>query len=325
MRLLFELSGEEVQLARLEVLASIEALGGAHEVEDEYGGLLVLRSEIEPTRIGKRIALCHFVDEVLGQGTIEELKSLVTRMPPLGGSFALRKRRIGRREGNAEEVASILGGKNRVDLDNPDFTIRLIISRKNYLCLQRYAVDRKGFEKRKVENRPFFYPISIHPKFARVLVNLSRVKEGDRLLDPFCGTGGILIEAGLVKARIIGNDVKKEMVRGCAENLNHYGLEGELLQCDVSEIENEIEEVDAIATDPPYGRSTTTLGEGIPSLYERTFSSLSRILKKGGYLSMILPSKELIMKRVSGLELKECYPSRIHRSLTRYFCTFRRS
>ncbi len=42
------------------------------------------------------------------------------------------------------------------------------------------------------------------PKLARCMVNLTGVKENDLVLDPFCGTGGILIEAGIMGARVIG-------------------------------------------------------------------------------------------------------------------------
>ena len=38
------------------------------------------------------------------------------------------------------------------------------------------------------------------------------MKQGQTLLDPFCGFGTILHEAGLQGIKIIGNDIEKEMI-----------------------------------------------------------------------------------------------------------------
>ena len=90
------------------------------------------------------------------------------------------------------------------------------------------------------------------------------------------------------------------------------------------EIGNLVSHVDAIATDPPYGKSATTNREDVKSLYERAFQSFSDVLKKGGYLSIVLPDSELIEMGKGYFELKECHPHRVHRSLTRNFCVFRK-
>ena len=80
--------------------------------------------------------------------------------------------------------------------------------------MKKTEIDRTCFEERKVQHRPFFSPISLHPKLARVLVNISAIKRDETLLDPFCGTGGILIEAGLIGAKVIGSDIEEKMIEG---------------------------------------------------------------------------------------------------------------
>ena len=96
-----------------------------------------------------------------------------------------------------------------VVLDHPDSEIRgMITDDKVYVGIKQVEIPRKNFETRKVQNRPFFSPISLHPKVARALVNLSEVEKNETLLDPFCGTGGILLEAGLIGANVIGNDIQ---------------------------------------------------------------------------------------------------------------------
>ena len=88
------------------------------------------------------------------------------------------------------------------------------------------------------------------PKLARCMANLARVKEGDTVLDPFCGTGGILIEAGLIGCKVIGCDIDWKMKKGTATNLEYAGItDYKTHVVDVRELEM-YEEVDAVVTDP---------------------------------------------------------------------------
>ena len=54
---------------------------------------------------------------------------------------------------------------------------------------------RQDWVIRRPRARPFFHPAAIFPKLSRALVNLSRVGAGEVFLDPFCGTGSLLLEA----------------------------------------------------------------------------------------------------------------------------------
>ena len=119
-----------------------------------------------------------------------------------------------------------------------------------------------------MQHRPFFSPISLHPKLARALVNLSSIKKGETLLDPFCGTGGIIIEAGLIGAKILGSDIEKKMIEGCKKTLEFYRIkEYELFCSDIGDIHKFVKNsVDAVVTDLPYGKSTTTKGEELSHL-----------------------------------------------------------
>lgn len=96
------------------------------------------------------------------------------------------------------------------------------------------------------------------PVLARVLVNLSALKPGESIIDPFCGTGGILIEAGLCGISVNGFDMQKEMVKGCKKNLEEYGIINyNITDKKISKIsETELNSYNAIVTDLPYGKSS---------------------------------------------------------------------
>lgn len=329
MRLLFELSGEHETLPRAEVLACIEAEGCDFQILEEEDRVLVLETEAVPERLGERIGLAHYVDEHLVSGDMSELEEAARSLRSLKGSIALRRKDLRprpERDGGQEaleRIGGVLSKTYRVDLERPDNEIRLILGKKNHLALKRVAIDRSSFDGRKVDKRPFFSPISLHPRFARALVNLARASEGATFLDPFCGTGGILIEAGMIGAKLVGGDIKKDMIEGCRENLLNYHLSSVLFQSDVGEIGDKVDEVSSIATDPPYGRSSTTMREEPDSLYVRAFESLSGVLQSGGYLAIVLPNRESVDLGKEFFHLEETFEQKVHRSLNRYYCIFK--
>lgn len=59
------------------------------------------------------------------------------------------------------------------------------------------------------------YPARLHPATARVLVELvaSKMREGEALLDPFCGSGTTLVEARFLGAPAVGVDLNPLAVR----------------------------------------------------------------------------------------------------------------
>jgi tRNA (guanine10-N2)-dimethyltransferase len=324
MRLLVELSGEQPALARAEALSAIEASGKACKVLIAEDRLLAVESDVDPAWLGGRLGLANCVDELLGWGSLEEAMAASKSLELGDRTFRVRVNSL---KGchNKLEIERKIGDlvAAPVDLTNPNEEVRLIEGEQHYLGRRLAAIDRRAFEKRKVTERSFFFPISLHPRLARVLVNLSRVPEGGTILDPFCGTGGILLEAGLAGARLVGGDVREDMVAGSLRVLSEFGLAANLHVGDVAEIARRFEDVDAVAMDPPYGRATTTKGEALPSLYRRAFEATAEAVRPGGYLAAILPSSVPI-PRVEGLDFVERYDLRVHRSLTRAFVVTRR-
>ena len=157
------------------------------------------------------------------------------------------------------------------------------------------------------------------------MVNLSSIKKNDVLLDPFCGTGGILIEAGLIGIKVVGSDIEDKMVKGCRENLDFYNIKNcELFSSDIGNISSHISKVDAVVTDLPYGKSTTTKGEDICKLYERSFKSISHVLRKGSRAVIGLSNKDMLSLGDQYLSLIEKHDFRAHSSLTRFFAVYQK-
>jgi tRNA G10 N-methylase Trm11 len=58
------------------------------------------------------------------------------------------------------------------------------------------------------------------PKLAQTMLNLAQAQAGERILDPFCGTGVVLQEAALLDCEVYGTDLQDRMVDYSQANLN---------------------------------------------------------------------------------------------------------
>ena len=326
-KLLLELSLECESLARAEALSAAAALGGKPRIIGEDDGVLMLETAAEPSSLASRLGLCHYVSELLASCDRDDIDSCV-RDIDVPGPIRVRSTKVGETSadlaGTSRRVGTILGESKGVDLHHPASDIRIVFSKKAHVGRMIGAIDRPSFEKRKNRYMPYIYPASLHPKYARALVNLTQVPSGGRLLDPFCGTGAIVAEASLIGLHAIGTDLSDRMIEGSSKNLKHVGVDAELRICDVSDIHRALGRVRGIATDPPYGKSTSTNGEGIPALYARSFKAFSEVLDKGSRAAVVVPDKKLL-EGADGFELVESHGLWVHRSLTRHFCVLSRA
>lgn len=344
MALMFELSGEHPDMPAAEVLGALEAEGIGIASTIQGPGVLVVEGDdvgpgIAPVlaarlAMTKRISDFHFVcdmEEILNKG-----KGIALH----GDTFCIRAKGVqglvsGRDSKKVEkELGAVLSAGARVDLESPDQIVQVVLSDLAYVGSVFEEVDIGQFEARRPQKRPFFSPISLHPKLARASVNLARAPRGGTLLDPFCGTGGILMEAGLMGMRVVGGDLEEKMVQGSLTNLEHVGVKEHLLfHGDIGDLPEWLDgldqrvSIDAVATDPPYGRATRVFGEKLADIYKRTFESMARVLERGRYLAITLPEDDmagLIDVHQYGFVPAGHYPYRVHKSLTRNFRVFRR-
>ena len=253
-----------------------------------------------------------------------------------GESFAVRVRRI---KGAAPHLIGVelerkLGELilkkvkgSEVNLTAPQKTFFGILTDSRFVFgLKITEISPKPFVERRPRKRPFFHPTAMPAKLARCMVNLAQPKMGDLMLDPFCGTASILVEAWLIGCRVVGFDVQCRMVRGSLQNLLHYGAKPEgIAVADARHLP--MNKVDCIVTDPPYGRSATTLGRGTERIVEDFLSACENMLPKGRRICMASPKTIRIGKIGEELGFKhvESHFAYVHRSLTREIAVFERT
>lgn len=322
----FELSGELKDMSRAEAVRCMEAETDGFSITAEGPGYMIASFDADRMDpIADRISLTHSIGRYLGSYDPDDISGIESIELP-EGTFAIRGKRF---EGMMRDVDSqklirdigaVLSRHNDVNLKEPDNIVRMQMCDRVHLYLEERVTDTDLLEKRKVGERPFFSPISLHPKYARALINLTGVKTGGTVLDPFCGTGGIVIEAAEMGMKAIASDFDEEMVIGCQENMDFYGLElTDFDTIDIGDIGERFTDIDAICTDPPYGRSTKTGGEDIDHIYVRAGQAIPRSLKPGCRAGVVLPHP----MEFDTMDLEYMFKQKVHRSLTRHYHIFR--
>ena len=178
-----------------------------------------------------------------------------------------------------------------VDLSDPQHEVNAYVTPAGMhwgLLLDAPARGRLG--DRNPMHRPFFRSILVPRQRARCLVNLTGVQPGQRFLDPFCGTGSLLVEAALVGAVACGSDIDSVMVNGSRANLRHEDLPGRVRRIDARRLNEWGTVFDALATDIPYGRSASTHGSSVDDLFHRLLVSAGDVLRAGAYAVVMAPA-----------------------------------
>lgn len=135
------------------------------------------------------------------------------------------------------------------------------------------------------------------PKIARSMVNLLPISDtaGKVLLDPFCGSGRVLVEAAELGYSVRGADISNDQVEDTQRNLQFLGIEGEVIVQDAVHISEKFNNIDAIVTEPFLGKpnlrpdQSKYVAPGLEKLYLGALKEWQKVLKPGAYVVMVFP------------------------------------
>jgi tRNA G10 N-methylase Trm11 len=107
--------------------------------------------------------------------------------------------------------------------------------------------------------KPRNYSIALTTRLARAAANIAVPHpDGIKAIDPCCGIGTVLVEALSMGIDMVGRDINHFIVRGARENLEYFGLEGEVV---VGAIANISTHYDVAIVDMPYNLFSTITKE----------------------------------------------------------------
>ncbi len=360
----FLLSGENPELAFYEMECVLSIYLDIKEIElsinDDYRILTVsfprkvnqssIINVIE--KITNRTTMVHFCCELFFQRPhskvpqdLSELKQLFPAeiFTPLNNpkTFSVVSKRVGEPKGvfknsrTSLELSKYLGtliqqrySEKQVKLEHPEERI-IVLLNQHGVWVGKHAFQslRDEVRSRTARNRPFFHPSSMNPILQRTLINLSMVRENEWLLDPFCGSGGALLEAARFKIRCVGIEIDRRIIWGSRQNLQNDAetyLKTHLIFGDSRNLPIRANLISGIVTDPPYGTASSTQGFDLSELLLDFFQELSKIMVSGQRIVIAVPSDLHIEKPAANI-LKASFRvfyQYVHRSLTRKILVF---
>jgi len=185
-------------------------------------------------------------------------------------------------------------------------------------------------------NRPFQdSSISLSPRIARILVNLLGLSKNDTVLDPFCGTGTILIEALLLNYRVIGIEIDNKKVIGSRKNLRWVAEKTDHVESnrfnvykgDATKLKLPINSVHGIATEPillpkmlkyPDENTAREKLEEAYVVYKHSLRSMKKILKKDGRIAIVSPGIKTRNKKILNFDFTGLIEKEGFRVVNRY-------
>ena len=311
---------------------------------------------LEWTEVAVRCIGCKGVFQILGEGdTLEDCIQKVGRLSDeqilnlIQGSWSMQVKMLGRsdrlhprdRRDRVESFRDVLGVlvKRKVVLNHPDHELMLLEDCRSlesdfgagqpqpphhvYLLLKvpssTTPTVRELAELSDVKKRAFIGTTTLPADRALLMSNLGLVGTGMTVLDPFCGSGGLLLSSALLGASVVGADVDAELLsfsdapirfpnsplrpnRGVelvsyGDSFTELGLERPMLLpgLDIQSADvvpqvlqaNHGQRYDAIVTDPPYGIRESSSNMSGEQITERLCEVASQALNPLGRLVLL--------------------------------------
>ncbi len=195
-----------------------------------------------------------------------------------------------------QQLAAWIGRNSTHFRNNPHgyhMEFRVIVRRTNIQLLWKpYSppVDRFGYRVADV-------PASIDPTIAAGIVRLlPKMNEFDRVLDPFCGSGTLLIERafGGKYEELVGVDISKDAIRAAKTNAAAAGIPVRLIHTDILKA-TELNPFDLLISNMPFGHRVGSHQHNV-ELYERFFSQMGSLAKPGAVVALFTQEIELTRK-----------------------------
>jgi tRNA G10 N-methylase Trm11 len=188
-----------------------------------------------------------------------------------------------------------------------------------------FLSDVSGYQKRDFARSYQDPTTTIGPRLARVLVNLTGLKRGETLLDPFCGLGTILQEALMCGCNGLGVDISQANVRKTISNLEWLKKEFQIspklwtkvVRTDSTRLEKrDLPSVDGIATEPllvpkfeknPTSSETKEILGKVRTQYELIIRALARLTPSGQKVVLVAPGIIDEVGKVHSLEIETAF------------------
>ena len=257
--------------------------------------------------------------------TNELLSSIVSKldMSMVGSSFKVSMHQIGVKHItlNSENIEGRIGAMVKqqlpniqVNLLNPDSKL-IVLTWDDMTAIgwQKDEIIYSSINYRAPKNSPYFGGGAMKPLLSRICVNLLQPLNAI-ILDPFCGHGGMIREIADLGSFAIGIEISTRIIRQASFNNRHHGYADliNLIQGDSLFPPFRKGGIQAVVTDPPYARQTTTIGRDRDKLLYDWFNILDGPMK-----IVITTPTNMFVDTPKSWQIEIDAEDYVHKSLTR--------
>lgn len=220
------------------------------------------------------------------------------RVLPPGVAFSVTASFVGKRNYSADEMKAALSAgilrRNpawRYTENDQDahLNVRVFIEHTHALVgvrLSATPLHRRAYKQDTL-------PGSLKPPAAAAMIRLADLQAGQVMLDPFCGSGTILIEAAQQGFRALGGDVNRQAIRISHENATHAHQPPALFHWQAQHLPLSRHSVQAVVSNLPWGRQIA-VDASLRTLYRQAYAEMRRVLVPGGRLVLLTTLPEFI-------------------------------
>jgi len=249
-------------------------------IDRPRSALTALREASSHLDLNPALALCRQVRTV--------------QNPP---TFSVTANFVGKRNYNTDEIkqacaSGIIERQGWVyseDDANADLNVRIFIERDTAIVGLRLGA--RSLSKRQYKQEHVLG--SLKPAVATALLELAGITPDMRILDPCCGAGTILIEAGSRRARAWGGDINQEAVTATYINATQANVDVHIQRWDARALPISARSVDCVISNLPWGRAVSTDGS-LSTLYQEIGEEIERVLVPGGRTVLLTNLPDLI-------------------------------
>ncbi|MFA9460181.1 methyltransferase [Thiohalorhabdus sp. Cl-TMA] len=229
--------------------------------------------------------------------------------------FRVTSERLGEHTFTSHDLQRVAGAvlvdRYAAPVDLKGYAVNIRVDVHGTRCAVAVQCTRKALSNRyrRADNPR----VALRANVAYACLRLGAVgRDTRRILDPYCGSATVLLEAGelLPGAELYGGDWNARSVAGARRNLENAGLAGRarVEQADARHLAEHYPEgfFDAVVTNPPYGMR---IGKDIQffPFYAGLLRRTGTVLRAGGRLVVLVRKRGAFneaVKQVGGLRIR---------------------
>ncbi|WP_118831594.1 methyltransferase domain-containing protein [Salinibacter ruber] len=266
-----------------------------------------------------------------GEDALQTIQDTVTTLDveamETADTFRASSVRQGEHDFTSVDVQTRAGGaldaRYDASVDLEDYDVEVRVDVREDQCLVSVQHTREALSRRQLEG---YQPrAALKANVAYALLRLAHLDAPpNTLLDPFCGSGTILLEAAdrWADTQCYGSDWNEEAVSGARTNVDLAGLSDRIAirKGDVWHLDETFADVtaDLIVTNPPFGVRMASSMDFYP-FYRRVLGQMGAVLRPGGLVVMLVlrqgpfntvldESDRFASRHVRAIEIGGLYP-----------------